>query len=105
MQEALKLLRRDELPEEPLLDFNRNRFRLHQLSSDLLADPKLLFLALNVPVLNTNLTAISAMKDVENLAQSSTLSSGESAGDELPIKIPNRQSVTFNIQFRVIKDR
>ena len=49
--------------------------------------------------------AIGALQDVENFAQRGDFSAGESAGNELAIEIPNRQSVSFNIEFGVIKHR
>src|SRR6185369_1171228 len=78
---------------------------MHELAPNLLAQPKLLFLALNVAIFGADLTAISALQDVENLAQRRCLSSTQSAGDENSIEIPNRQSVSFDVEFRVIQQR
>ncbi len=46
-----------------------NRLRLDKLAANLFANPDLLFLALNVAVLDADLAAISALQNVENLAQ------------------------------------
>src|SRR5438094_4415129 len=101
MQEALKLFGRDELPYQLLFDFNRNRLGANELLPDPFTQPDLLFLALDVAVFNADLAAIGALQDIENLSKSSDLGARQSTGDELPIKVPDRQSISFDIQLRM----
>ena len=58
-----------------------------------------------MPILDTNFAAVSTLQDVENFTQSSAIGAGEAASDELAIEVPDRQTVGFNIQFRVIQHR
>ena len=105
VQKAFELFRRDQFPKQLLLDLDRNRFRLDKLAAYLIAHPELFFLALNVPILDADFAAIGALQNVENLAQRGAVSARQSVGNEFAIEIPNRKSVSFNIEFRMIEHR
>ena len=79
VQKTFKLFRRNQFPQKLFLHFNWNWLRLDKLLANLLANPKLLFLALNVAIFDADFAAVSAAQDVENLAQSGDFMSGESA--------------------------
>src|SRR6266571_2839003 len=78
---------------------------MNELAADLLAQPKLFFLALNVTILSADLAAVRALENVQDLAQRRRFSSPQSTGDEQAIEIPNRQVVSFDVQLRVIEQR
>src|SRR6185295_16896602 len=104
VQKTFKLFRRDQFPEQTFLYFNRNRFRLDELAPDLLANPLLLFFTLNVAILDTDLAAVSTLKNVENLSKSHALAVGQSIGDERSIEIPDRQAVVLDVELRVVEN-
>src|SRR5947208_6466368 len=62
IQEFLELLRRNQLPQNPFLDFEVDRFGINKLAADLFAQPKLFFLALNVTIFGADLAAVRALK-------------------------------------------
>ena len=88
-----------------LLDLDRNRLRFNQLAAYLISYPKFFFLALDVPILDADFAAIGALQNVENLAQRGAVSARQSVGYEFAIEIPNCKSVSFNIEFRMVKHR
>src|SRR4051794_36648960 len=105
MQKALELFRRDQFPKQTFFYFNRNRLRFNKLTSDLFANPLLFFFTLNVTIFDADLAAVSALQNVENLAQRHALAIGETVGDERSIEIPDRQAVILDVQLRVIENR
>ena len=76
---------------------------MDKLPAYLIPDPKFFFLALDVAILDADLPAVSALQDVENLAQRRAVSAGQAVGYEFAVEIPNRQSVSFNVELRMIK--
>src|SRR5258708_36050576 len=105
VQKALELLGRYQFPENLFLDFDGDWFRMNQLAPDLLAQPKLFFLALNVAILDADFAAVRALQNIQNLAQRRGLSPAQPAGNEQSIEIPNRKVVRFDVQLRVIEQR
>ena len=105
MQKTFELFRRDQLPEQSLLYIRRQWLLMHELAANLFANPLLFFFILNVPVLDTDLAAVSVLENVEDLAQGRAFAVRKTIGDENSIEVPDRQAVIFDIQFRVIKDR
>src|SRR6185437_2628346 len=105
IQKPLKLFGGNELPENALLNFRVDRIGMHELAANLLAQPKLLFLALNVTILGADLAAVGALENVEDLSQGRSFRPAEAARDEYSIQIPNRQSVGFDVEFGMIKQR
>src|SRR5262245_39137900 len=93
VQESFKLFRGNQLPQNSLLNFAVDWFRMDELAPNLLTQPELLFLALNVAVFGADLAAIRALEKVENLAQRRRLGSTQPAGDEDSIQVPDRQAV------------
>src|ERR1041384_6106397 len=69
IQEFLELLGRNQLPKNSFLDFDVDRFGVNKLAANLLAQPELFVLALNVAIFRADLAAVSALKNVENLTQ------------------------------------
>ncbi len=86
-----------------LLDLDRDRLGLDKFTAYLVSNPKFFFLALDVPILDADLAAISALQNVENFAQRGAVGARQSIGYEFAIKIPNRQSVSFDVQFRMVE--
>ena len=105
VEKTFELLGRDQFPEDSLLDFDRNRFGIDKLATNLFAHPDLFFFALNVAVLDADLAAIGALQDVENFAQRRAFRVGQAAGNEHSIEIPDRQTVRFDVQLGMIKQR
>src|SRR5258707_194099 len=79
-QEALELLRRDQFPKQLFLDGSGNRFGIHELPADALADPDLFFLALDMPIFDADFAAISALQNIENLAQGRAFRAAQAPG-------------------------
>ena len=105
IQKTLELLRGNQFPKDSLLHLGIDWFGMNELAANLLAQPELFFLALNVPVFGADFAAIRAQEDVEDLAQRRCFCSGQSARNEQPIEIPNRQAICLNVQFGMIKQR
>src|SRR6185503_8037664 len=105
MQETLKLLGGNEFPKQSLFNFDRNRFRLNKLAPDLFADPEFFFLALDVTIFNADLAAISTLKNVEHFAQRHAVAISKTVDDERAIEIPDRQAVSLDVEFRMVKQR
>src|SRR4051794_9449854 len=61
IKKAFELFGRDQLPEHPLPDFDVDRFRLHEFTANLLAQPNLLILTHNVTVFGADFAAVSAL--------------------------------------------
>src|SRR5215510_1922520 len=69
IEKPFELFGGDQLPKNSLLDLDIDRFGLDELAPNLLAQPELFVFALNVSIFGGNLAAISALQNVENLAQ------------------------------------
>src|ERR1041384_6317219 len=105
VQEFLELLSRNQLPKNSFLDFDVDGFGLNKLDANLLAQPELFFFALNVTIFGADLAAVCALQNVEDLAQRSTLSSAQAAGNENAIEVPNRQAVGLDVELGMIEQR
>src|SRR5690349_16982594 len=80
------------------LYFKRQRLGFDELAANLLAQPRLFFLALNVAILDADLAAVRALQHVENLAQRRRLFIRETIGGENTIEIPDCQAVSFDVE-------
>src|SRR2546423_5081435 len=78
---------------------------MNKLDANLLAQPKLFFLALNVTIFSAYLAAVCALKNAEYLAQRPGLSAAHAAGDEDAIEVPNRQAVRLDVELGMIEQR
>src|SRR5215813_11940545 len=78
---------------------------MNELLADFFANPELLFLALNVTVLDADFAAVGALQNVENFAQRGALSACQTTGDELAIEVPNREAIGFYVQLRMVQQR
>src|SRR5215510_5999958 len=58
-----------------------------------------------MPVFSADFAAVSALQDIENLAQSCGLCAAEATGDKKSIQIPNCESVSFDVEFGVVEQR
>src|ERR1043165_4314412 len=105
IEKPLKLLRGNEPPENTLLNLRVDRIGMHELAAYLLAQPKLLFLALNMTILSADLATVGALQNIEDLSQGRSFRPTEAARDEYSIEIPNRQPVGFDVEFGMIKQR
>src|SRR6266550_4758748 len=56
-------------------------------------------------VFNSNLAAVGASQDFQNLPQCATLLAAESASNKLAVEIPDRQLISFDVQFGVVENR
>ena len=97
IQKTLKLLSGNKFPKNSFLDLAINRFGLNELTPNLLPQPKLFVLTLNVPILDADFTAVSALQDVQNLAEGSSFRSRQPASNEQTIEVPNREIVSLDI--------
>src|SRR5688500_17415235 len=75
------------------------------MNPDLLSNPNLLFLALDVPVLYPDLAAIGPPQNLENVAQGRCLFSSETTCDEVTVKAPYRQAIGLYVQLWVRLER
>src|SRR2546422_6897746 len=66
IQKALELLGGNQFPKNLFPGLDLNRFGLNKLAPNLLAQPKLFFLALKVSILGAHLAAIGALQDIQN---------------------------------------
>src|SRR6185369_15769252 len=94
-----------QFPKQALLHVDRERLRFDKLLPDLFANPLLLFFALNVPVFDADLSAISALQNVENLSQGSALTIGEAVRYEFAIEIPDGQAIGLDVELGMIEKR
>src|SRR5438128_7716188 len=105
VQKSLELFRRNQFPKNLLLDFDRYRLGTNKLAPDLFPYPELLSLALNMAIFGADFPAISALKNIQDLAQSCAFGSCQTASDKNSIQVPDRQVVSFHVQLRVVEHR
>ncbi len=105
MQKTLKLLCRDEFPQQALLNFHRYGFRVNKLPADSFANPKLFLFALYVAIFDPHLTAVGALQNLQYLPQRATFPAAQAPCNKLPVEIPDGQTVSLNVQFGVVKNR
>src|SRR3982750_2986779 len=88
VQELLELLGLDKLLQKLLSDRRIERHRVNKLLADALSAPFLFLFALNVPVLDTDLSRVGRPQDLKNAAKRGGLFPVQPSGDELAVEVP-----------------
>ena len=100
-EEALERLRGQKLLEDPAPHLARRRFGGR---ADPLAEPLLLGRVGDEAILDADLAAVDAAHDADDVPQRHVLAALQTAGPELPIEVPNRQTVGLEVELRVLVD-
>ncbi len=101
-QEALEILRGDELLEDLPAHLRRERLRRR---ADAVANPLLLLGARDVAVLDPHLAAVGAAHHRDDVAQRHVVAALKSSGPELAVEVPDRQAIGLEIELGMRDDR
>ena len=105
MQKLLELLGFDQFLKQFFLSFDGQRLRIDELLADLLPDPVFLLVALDMPVFDANLAAVSLSQNFKDPPQGGSLFAVQAARDEYAVEVPDREAKIFEIELgRVMRD-